>query len=143
MIAHNEVKFRNLLLGLPCLLIYCDPFIHGQETYDSILRSISEARKKMPLIVNYSTEKGGSTDAIPEVMFVVSTTNKLPPIGMLKKDEPQALFIKMGPGSQVDILKEYLPALERVEGLPLAQFLEKAKNAEKEFAVAPGDDEAT
>ena len=111
MIAHNEVKFRNLLLGLPCLLIYCDPQIHGQDTYDAVLRSISEARKKMPLIVNYSTEKGSGNDT-PEVMFVVSTTNKLPPIGMLKKDEPQALFIKMGPNSQVDILKEYLPKLE-------------------------------
>ena len=49
----------------------------------------------------------------------------------------------MGPKSQVDILKEYLPALEKVEGLPLAEFMEKAKNSEKEFAAAPGDDEAT
>ena len=95
----------------------------------------------MPLIVNYTTEKGQNDP--PEVMFVVSTTNKLPPIGMLKKDQPQAIFIKMGPKSQVDILKEYLPALEKVEGLPLAEFMEKAKNAEKEFAAAPGDDEAT
>ena len=141
MIAHDELKFRKMLLGLPTLLVYCDPLIHGQETYDSVLRAISEARKKMPLIVNYSTEKGAN-DA-PEVMFVVSTTNKLPPIGMLKKEQPQAIFIKMGPNSQVDILKEYLPALEKVEGLPLAEFMEKAKNAEKEFAIAPEDDEAT
>ena len=55
MIAHNEVKFRNLLLGLPCLLVYCDPQIHGRDTYDQILKAISDARKKMPLIVNYST----------------------------------------------------------------------------------------
>lgn len=141
MIAHDELKFRKLLLGLPTLLIYCDPDIHGRETYDRVLKAVSEARKKMPLIVNYSNEKGEND--IPEVMFVVSTTNKLPPIGILKKDTPQALFIKMGPGSQVDILKEYLPALEKVEGLPLAEFKEKAKNAEKEFSAAPGDDEAT
>ena len=49
----------------------------------------------------------------------------------------------MGPDGQVDILKEFLPALQRIEGLPLADFREKAKNAGKEFAAAPGDDEAT
>ena len=36
----------------------------------------------------------------------------------------------MGPNSQVDILKEYLPALERIEGLTIEEFKEKAKNAE-------------
>ena len=86
MIAHNEVKFRNLLLGLPCLLVYCDPQIHGQDTYDKILKAISDARRKMPLIVNYDSKSQSETT--PEVMFVVSTTNKLPPIGMLKQDQP-------------------------------------------------------
>ena len=61
--------------------------------------AVSEARKKMPLVVNYSTEK--SSEGPPEVMFVVSTTNKLPPIGELTKDEPQAIFIKMGRNSHV------------------------------------------
>ena len=41
MIAHDEMKFRKMLLGLPTLLVYCDPLIHGQETYDAVLRSIS------------------------------------------------------------------------------------------------------
>ena len=87
MIAHNELKFRKMLLGLPTLLLYCDPLIHGQDTYDSIVNAVSEARKKMPLVVNYSTTARTIEDT-PEVMFVVSTTNKLPPIGMLKKDQP-------------------------------------------------------
>jgi len=120
MIVHDEMKFRKMLLGLPTLLIYCDPLIHGRETYERILASVSEARKKMPLIVNYSADK--DQKAPPEVMFVVSTTNKITPIGILKKDKPQAIFIKMGPGSQVDVMKEFLPALERVEGLPVKDF---------------------
>ena len=61
---------------------------------------------------------------------------------MLKKDKPQALFIKMGPNSQVDVLKEYLPAIEKIEGLSVEEFKEKAKNAEKLFAPAQGDSEA-
>ena len=144
MIVHDEIKLRKLLLGLPTLLIYCDPNVHGKETYTKVLEAVSEARKKMPLVVNYSKDKdAASTDTQPEVMFVVSTTNKLPPIGILKKDRPQALFVHMGKGSQVDVLKEYLPAIERIEGLTVEEFKEKAKNAEKEFAAAPGDDENT
>jgi len=94
MICHDEMKFRKMLLGLPTLLIYCDPNIHGRETYDKIMRAVGEARCKMPLIPNYSADR--DPNAAPEVMFVVSTCNKLPPIGMLKKDKPQALFVKMG-----------------------------------------------
>lgn len=134
MVVHDEIKFRKMLLGLPTLLIYCDPKIHGTQTYERIMQAVSEARQKMPLIVDYSAER--SADAVPEVMFVVSTCNKLPPVGMLKKDKPQALFIQMGPGSQVDVLKEYLPALKRLEGLSVEEYKTKAKNAEKEFAAA-------
>ena len=141
MIAHDELKFRKMLLGLPTLLIYCDPLIHGQETYDNVLKALSEARKKMPLIVNYSGDKSG--EEAPEVMFVVSTTNKLPPIGLLKKDKPQAIFITMGRDSQVDIIKEYMPKIQKIEGLPLAEFKARAKNSDKEFAPAQGDDETT
>ena len=141
MIVHDEIRLRKMLLGLPTLLIYCDPNIHGKETYAQVLEAVSDARRKMPLKVNYSSD--ASTNAIPEVMFVVSTTNKLTPIGVLKKDRPQALFVRMGRDSQVDVLKEYLPALERIEGLTVEEFKEKAKNADKEFAAAPGDDEST
>lgn len=105
------------------------------------MTAVREAREKMPLIPSYSADKGGP-EATPEVMFVVSTCNKLPPVGMLKKDKPQALFIKMGKDSQVDCIKEYLPAIEKIEGLSPAEFMEKAKNADKEFAPARGDDEA-
>ena len=94
----------------------------------------------MPLIPSYSSD---SKPAIPEVMFVVTTTNKMPPIGMLKKDKPMALFIKMGQQNMVNILKEYLPAVEKIEGLSVEEFKEKAKNAPKEFEVKPEDDENT
>ena len=70
MVCHDEIKFRKMLLGLPTLLIYCDPLIHGRDTYDRVLQAVSEARKKMPLIVNYSADQKADQ---PEVMFVVST----------------------------------------------------------------------
>ena len=56
MICHDEMQFRKMLLGLPTLLIYCDPNIHGRETYDKIMEAVSEARRKMPLIPNYSAD---------------------------------------------------------------------------------------
>jgi len=135
MMVHDEVKFRKTLLGLPTLLIYCDPKIHGTEVYKKLMATVSEAREKMPLKVNY-----GSASAADEVMFVVSTTNKLTPIGILPKDKPQVLFFRM---KEVDTIKEYLPGLERIEGLTVEEFNEKAKNSQKEFAQKPGDDEKT
>jgi len=56
MICHDEMQFRKMLLGLPTLLIYCDPKIHGRETYDKIMKAVSEARRKMPLIPSYSAD---------------------------------------------------------------------------------------
>ena len=138
MVVHDEVGFRKKLLGLPTLVIYCDPKIHGVETFKKVMATVSEARKKMPLKVSYEEDKADN-----EVMFVVSTTNKLTPIGVLPRDKPQALFVKMGKGSQVDVIKEYLPALEKLEGSTVAEFKERAKNAPKEFAVGPGDDDNT
>ena len=45
------------------------------------METVSEARRKMPLKVNYEADKADN-----EVMFVVSTTIKLTPIGILPKD---------------------------------------------------------
>jgi len=39
------------------------------------------------------------------------------------------------------VIKEYLPALEKLEGMTVAGFKERAKNAHKEFEVGPGDDQ--
>jgi len=33
MMSHDQIKLRKILLGLPTLLVYCDPKIHGVETY--------------------------------------------------------------------------------------------------------------
>ena len=86
-VVHDEIRLRKMLLGLPTLLVYCDPKIHGREKYEQVMRTVSEARKKMPLIVDYSGAKQDPS-APPEVMFIVSTTNKMPPLGMLRKDAP-------------------------------------------------------
>ena len=43
-IIRDEIKFRKMLLGLPTLIIYCDPMIHGRDVYNKILASVSEAR---------------------------------------------------------------------------------------------------
>ena len=91
MVVHNEVGFRKKLLCLPTLVVYCDPKIHGVEMFNKVMATVSEARRKMPLKVNYASDK-----AEDEVLFVVSTSNKLTPIGILPRDEPQVLFVKMG-----------------------------------------------
>ena len=39
------------------------------------------------------------------------------------------------------LFESYLSGIEKVEGLSIEEFMAKARNAEKEFAVQPGDDE--
>jgi len=39
------------------------------------------------------------------------------------------------------LLKTHLTRLERIEGVPTRSFIEKALNADKEFAPKPGDDD--
>jgi len=78
----------------------------------------------MPLKVNYDSDSNND-----EVIFAVSTSNNLTPVGILKTDKPQALFFRMGESGRVDVLKEYLPALEKLEGVTVEQFKERAKNA--------------
>ena len=46
-----------MLLGLPTLLVYCDPLVHGRDVYDKVLAAVSEARQKMPLKVTYDAKQ--------------------------------------------------------------------------------------
>ena len=56
-IIRDEIKFRKMLLGLPTLLVYCDPLVHGRDVYDKVLAAVSEARQKMPLKVTYDAKQ--------------------------------------------------------------------------------------
>ena len=74
-------------------------------------------------------------------MFVVSTDRNLMPTVKLHERHPQAIFAR--PDDQfVDLLKTHLTRLEKIEGVPTRTFIEKALNADKEFAAKPGDDDS-
>ena len=62
------------------------------------------------------------------------------PTVKLHERHPQAIFAR--PDDQfVDLFKTHLSRLEKIEGVPTKQFIEKALNADKEFAAKPGDDD--
>lgn len=37
MVVHDEIQVKKMLLGLPMLLVYCDPLIHGADTYERVM----------------------------------------------------------------------------------------------------------
>jgi hypothetical protein len=39
------------------------------------------------------------------------------------------------------LFKTYLPRLEKIEGVPTKEFIEKSLNADREFAAKQGDDD--
>ena len=50
----------------------------------------------------------------------------------MKGDKPEAVFLKLiGEDSVVNSLNEFLPNLEKLEGMKKEQFMEKAKNMPK------------
>lgn len=62
------------------------------------------------------------------------------PITKLKEDKPQGLFLTTD-DNYVDLFKEYLPKLEKLEGTTKDEFMSKALNNETEFAYEAGDDD--
>lgn len=46
-IVHNYMQFGNLKMRFNCniLVVYCNPKVHGQETYDAVLKALVEARR--------------------------------------------------------------------------------------------------
>ena len=50
----------------------------------------------------------------------------------MKGDKPEAVFLKLiGEDSVINSLNEFLPNLEKLEGMKKEQFMEKAKNMPK------------
>ena len=74
------------------------------------------------------------------MLFVLSTVKNLIPVTKLHEDGPQALFVTPD-DNVIDLRSNYLTHLEKVEGLPIEDFLRKARNAEKEFAYLDSDDD--
>ena len=63
------------------------------------------------------------------------------PTVKLHERHSQAIFAR--PDDQfVDLLKTHLTRLENIEGVPTKEFIEKALNADKEFAAKQGDDDS-
>ena len=50
-IVHDTRTFYEMcsMFRTDTLIIYCDPDVHGLETYDQIIKVMSEAREKQPL----------------------------------------------------------------------------------------------
>ena len=60
----------------------------------------------------------------------------------LKSKEPQAILLKLnGKNSQINCLEEFLPQIEKIEGVSKEEFLRKSRNADEEFAIKPEDDQ--
>lgn len=117
------------------LLVYCDPKVHGVKTYNEVLRSLALARKARPIHVKQP--EGEKEEA--QVIYVLSTDRNLFLVHLFE-DHPQAVLL--GPDDQpVNLMTHYLKNLKKIEGLSVSEFLNKAANAEVEFAAKPGDDE--
>lgn len=72
MICNNVQQFVELRQKYPwanLLVVYCDPEVHGQHTYNQIVRAMTQARQKRPANLN-----GKEEDQKNEVVFAVTTS---------------------------------------------------------------------
>lgn len=53
LLVSNYMQFGNLKMrfNTNMLVVYCNPDVHGQETYDKVLAALCEARRKRPLSI--------------------------------------------------------------------------------------------
>lgn len=138
-IVHNQMQFALLRqkFNSNMLVVYCDPKVHGHQTYSKVLRALAKARRAKPINLK-PKEDGKARDQ--DIIYVLSTTKSMYAVN-IAENKPQALFLKPDEDF-VDLFQSYLPALERLEGLSKRDFIEKSLNADQEFAETPGMSEA-
>ena len=123
-VVHDTRTFYEIcsMFKTDTLIIYCDPSIHGEETYQKVVKSVLEAREKQPL--NFEKQEEGKANHSPQIIFTVSTTKNLEPFLKIKGNQPQAILLKLnGKDSQIDCLKDYLPQIEKIEGVSKEEFI--------------------
>jgi len=75
--AQELYTLRNKFT-LNILLVYCNPEIHGRDTYNELLRSLAKARQMKPIDVN--GDKDDETKKEPseeDILFVMCTEKKM------------------------------------------------------------------
>ncbi|CDW86371.1 UNKNOWN [Stylonychia lemnae] len=133
-VIHDYMTFANLSQKYKSslLVVYCDEK-EDPKKYNELLRSLIKARKAMP--INLKPDENGElqkSQRHQDVIFVMSTTKSLMPITKIHSSQPQALFIT--PDSEfVNLFNNYLPQLEKVEGMSPDEFLKKALNIDSEL----------
>jgi len=87
-VIHDQRTFYEMcsMFKTDTLIIYCNPQVHGQETYEKVIKSVLEAREKQPL--NFEKPEEGKENTDPQIIFTVSTTQSLEPFLKLKSKEP-------------------------------------------------------
>lgn len=115
--------------------------MHGVQTYEKVLKAMVQARKLKP--INLVPDQQGDVNKEQreqDVIFVVSTEKNLMPTIRIKTGHPSAFFVR--PDEQfLDLFQNYLPHLDKIEGLSRRDFIEKCLNADEVFAAKPGDDD--
>ena len=117
-------------------VIYCDP--KDKRGRKQVLDAMVEARKQIPF--NLSSDKEGDYEIKrnEDVLFVISSTPNLMFFHFDAEHQgPQGLLLPFG--EQIDTMKDYLPKLKTMDDLEVKEWIEKAQNPEKEFAVTPED----
>ena len=73
-VIHDQRTFYEMcsMFKTDTLIIYCNPQVHGQATYEKVIKSVLEAREKQPL--NFEKPEEGKENSDPQIIFTVSTT---------------------------------------------------------------------
>ena len=118
-------------------VIYCDP--KDKDNRKKVLDAMVEARKHIPIKLESDQSGDYSIKKNQDILFVISSTPNLMFFHFDNDHKgPQGLVLPFG--ESIDTMKDYLPKLKTMDDLELSEWISKANNAEKEFAVAEGDD---
>jgi hypothetical protein len=123
-------------------VVYVDPA--DRDNTQAVLEAMCKARNQLP--INLSSEEGENgnegeftINRTRDILFVVSHTSNLMFFNFDESHKgPQALLMPYG--ETFNAMEKYLPNLKTFDDLELADWLKKAENSEKEFAVGPEDD---
>jgi len=118
------------------LMVYCDPAKHGIETYNKVLKSMAQVRRERPMVLSQPKDEQQKKQRDSDIIVVLSTTKDLRQV-QFYDSEPFAIFFR--PFDQmINLLDEYLPRLEKLEGVSVEGFLERVFYPDKFFKPRRG-----
>lgn len=130
-------KYRS-----PLVLVYCP---EDHEDYETIKRELFRARHEIPL--NMLTEEGDTPKLKDNLVFVLSTTPSLIPLLKLKQSSTPVCIAVLPAEkweNEINLLEDdrFLSNLQKVDDVPLADFLDKVQHPPADILDQPGDDES-